>query len=118
MQDHQAAQYFDQLTKRRDHLLATLRYIQREYEQAEQNTDWLDQAAYKNRTALLDRLQEWYLAELKKIDRALARVKTENYGICAACHQAIDVNRLAAEPSTEYCAPCERLRENFESNRA
>ncbi|HEX6801623.1 MAG TPA: hypothetical protein VF130_04035, partial [Candidatus Binatia bacterium] len=81
---------FDRLTKRRDHLMMTLRHLDREYEQVEQNTDWLDQAAYENRTALLDRLSEWNLAEVKQIDSALERIKSHNYGICLACHDSID----------------------------
>lgn len=104
----------DRLTKRREHLLMTLRHLDRESEQVEQNTDWLDQAAYENRTALLDRLNDWYLTEVKQIDRALERIKKQEYGSCAACHDPIDPKRLEAAPEAEYCGPCEEFRESFE----
>jgi RNA polymerase-binding transcription factor DksA len=109
-------QNFDRLTKRREHVLMTLRYLDRQYEQAEQNTEWLDQAAQQNRTALLDRLNDWYLAEVRQIDRALARIKTNAYGTCAACHEPIDRQRLAAAPEVEYCRDCANLREGLQQS--
>ena len=113
MDENQSEKNFDRLTERREHLVMTLRHLDREYEQVEQNTDWLDQAAYENRTALLDRLNDWYLAELKLIDKALERIKQHDYGSCAACHELIDAKRLAAAPETEYCGACEEFRESF-----
>ena len=108
----------DRLTKRREHLVMTLRHLDRESEQVEQNTDWLDQAAYENRTALLDRLNDWYLAEVKQIDRALERIKKQAYGTCAACHDPIDAKRLEAAPEAEYCGACKMFREGLELNGA
>ena len=118
MNQNQTEKSFDRLTKRREHLVMTLRHVAREYEQVEQNTDWLDQAAYENRTALLDRLNDWYLAEVKQIDRALERIKSQKYGICAGCHDAIDPKRLEAAPEAEYCSACEEFRESFEQSQA
>jgi RNA polymerase-binding transcription factor DksA len=108
----------DRLAKRREHLVMTLRHLDREYEQVEQNTEWLDQAAYENRTALLDRLNDWYLAEMKQIDGALERIKKHEYGTCLACHQSIDPKRLEIIPETEYCSACENFREDFEQSAA
>ncbi len=108
----------DRLAKRREHLLMTLRHLAREYEQVEQNTDWLDQAAYENRTALLDRLNDWYLTELKQIDKALGRIHQHAYGSCVVCHDPIDPKRLEAIPEAEYCNACEEFRESFEQSGA
>jgi RNA polymerase-binding transcription factor DksA len=118
MDASQTEKDFDRLTKRRDHLVMTLRHLDREYEQVEQNTDWLDQAAYENRTALLDRLNDWYLAEVKQIDRALDRIKSQKSGICLACHRSIDPKRLEIVPETEYCGACETFREGLEQSGA
>ena len=118
MDDKQTAKRFDRLSKRREHLVMTLRHLDREYQQVEQNTDWLDQAARENRVALLDRLNDWYLTELKQIDRALERIKGQKYGICLACHQSIDPQRLEIVPETEYCGACEKFRESFEQGGA
>jgi len=108
----------DRLAKRREHLVMTLRHLDREHEQVEQNTDWLDQAAYENRTALLDRLNDWYLAEVKQIDSALDRIKSQKYGICLACHDPIDPKRLEAAPEAEYCGACKMFREGLEQSGA
>ena len=94
----------------------TLRYIHRQYEEVEHNTEWLDQAAYQNRTALLDRLNGWYLDEARQIDRALERIKTHAYGTCAACHGPIDEQRLAAAPEVEYCRDCASTREAIQQS--
>jgi RNA polymerase-binding transcription factor DksA len=118
MDASQTENNFDRLTKRREHLVMTLRHLDRESEQVEQNTDWLDQAAYENRTALLDRLNDWYLAEVQQIDRALDRIKSQKYGICLACHSSIDLKRLDIVPETEYCGACETFREGFEQSGA
>jgi DnaK suppressor protein len=107
----QTEQSFDRLTTRREHLLMTLRHLQREYEQVEQNTEWLDQAAYAHRTALLNRLNDWYLAEIKQVDLALERIRGGTYGVCAACRDAIDGARLESAPAAEFCAPCQHARE-------
>ena len=51
-----AARQFEKLNKRREQVLMTLGHIEKERKEAEENTDWLDRAAYESRTALLDRL--------------------------------------------------------------
>ncbi len=114
MDERQIKTTIDRLRNRREHLVMTLRHLHREYEQVEGNTEWLDQAAYDNRTALLDRLNEWYLAEVKKIDHALDRFDNHAYGSCLACHQAIDPKRLKLVPEAEFCPACEEFRESFE----
>ena len=113
MDENQSEQNYHRLIRRREHLVMTLRHLEREYEQVEQNTDWLDQAAYENRTALLDRLNDWYLVELKQIDKALERVEKHAYGGCAACREPIDPKRLEVTPEAEYCGACENFREGF-----
>lgn len=104
----------DRLTKRRDRLVTTLRHLDNEQKEVAQNTDWLDQAAYESRVALLDGLNRWYRAEMKHIDRALERIKKHEYGTCAGCHDPIDAKRLEAVPEAEYCGACEKFREGFE----
>lgn len=114
----QTERSLERLTKRREHLLMTLRHLQREYEQVEQNTEWLDQSAYEHRTALLDRLNEWYLAEINQVDLALERIRGGTFGVCAACHGAIDNARLESAPEAPFCAPCQSAREALTTNKA
>lgn len=108
----------DRLTKRREQLLTTLRHLDDEQKEVEHNTDWVDQAAYVSRIALLDGLRQDYRAELTRIDRALERIANHQYGTCAACHDPIEPKRLESVPEAEYCRDCESFREGLEQNAA
>lgn len=105
--------FFDRLTKRRLQLVATLQYLEKEQKQVEQNTEWRDQAAYESRVRLLDRLNEWSVAEISEIDRALERIKTRTYGLCVGCGRPIESERLEAAPEVEFCAACQEAREGL-----
>jgi len=47
---------------------------------------------------------------LQEVDSALARIEDGSYGICEACHESIENDRLAADPLIRFCL-C-RLTEN------
>ena len=106
----------DRLTQRREQLLTTLRHLDQEQTEVEHNTDWVDQAAYVSRIALLDGLRQDYRAELTRIDRALERIANHQYGTCAACHDTIEPRRLESVPDAEYCYGCESFREDLGQN--
>ena len=105
---------FNRLTKRREQLLTTLRHLDDEQNQVERNTDWVDEAAYDSRVALLDGLRYDYRAEMARIDHALERIENNEYGTCTACHEPIDPKRLGSVPEAEHCFACESFREEVE----
>ena len=92
------SRYLDKLTKRRGQIMMTLRHLANEQRQVEQNTDWLDQAAYESRVNLLDRLRDWYTTEIGQIDKAIERIESNRYGQCVACYAAIEEARLEKGP--------------------
>ena len=49
--------------------------------------------------------------KLQRVEAALARHKSEDYGICLTCKNKINVERLAALPYAEYCLGCQRQQE-------
>jgi RNA polymerase-binding transcription factor DksA len=104
----------EHLTRRRQQVATTLRHVEKERNEAEENTDWIDRAAYDSRIALLDRLSQWYTREIEEIDRAFARVKQSKYGICLACHNPIETQRLEFFPEIAFCAACQEMREGLE----
>jgi DnaK suppressor protein len=108
------ARQIENLTKRRQQVAMSLRHVEKERNEAEENTDWLDRAAYDTRIALLDRLSEWYTREIDEIDRALARVQQSKYGICLACHNPIEAQRLEFFPEAAFCAVCQETREGLQ----
>jgi RNA polymerase-binding transcription factor DksA len=108
------AKRFEQLSKRREQVVATLEHIEKERVEAEENTDWLDRAAYESRIALLNRLCDWYTHESGEIDKALDRIKTNKYGSCMACHGLIETHRLELFPEAAFCLSCQEVREGLE----
>ncbi len=43
---------------------------------------------------------------LQKIAAALERIDNENYGLCLACDEIIDRNRLEFDPTAALCIEC------------
>jgi RNA polymerase-binding transcription factor DksA len=98
---------FHRLCQRREQLLTTLRHLDGAQRAVDENTHWLDQAAYENRRNLLDRLNDWNIEELAEVENALERLRHRTYGKCAACHAVIDAARLEAAPEAAYCGACQ-----------
>lgn len=46
-----------------------------------------------------------------EIKKTLARIKLGKYGICGNCKKMIDTDRLAVNPTAEFCVPCEAAME-------
>ena len=51
---------------------------------------------------------------LQLVDDALDRIKENEFGECASCHQELQQKRLEAVPWTRYCISCQ---ESSEKNR-
>lgn len=49
--------------------------------------------------------------ELAEIDLALARIKTDQYGICEMCEEEIGFQRLKVKPHAKYCIDCREIAE-------
>jgi RNA polymerase-binding transcription factor DksA len=103
----------DRLRQRRKSIETTLEHLRRERRQVEQNTQWMDHLAYQNRLGLLDRLTRWYHEEMGQIDQALGGSPNTTYGVCAACHESIEADRLEFNPHAEFCAECEEYRQTL-----
>lgn len=43
---------------------------------------------------------------LIRVRKALSAIKVGKYGICTNCNRMIDTNRLAINPTAEYCMDC------------
>jgi DnaK suppressor protein len=44
---------------------------------------------------------------LRKVDAALDRIRTGEYGVCTECEEEISEKRLKAVPWAEYCVHCQ-----------
>jgi RNA polymerase-binding transcription factor DksA len=101
----------DKLWYRKNEIEKTLRYLEMERREVEGNTKWINQAAYESRVDLLDRLTKWYREELGEIEKAFS--KESRYGLCFACHEPIEADRLAICPEAEFCLDCQEYRETI-----
>jgi DnaK suppressor protein len=45
-------------------------------------------------------------AELKRIEAALARIKSGDFGYCLSCDEEIAAKRLEFDPSVSLCVDC------------
>ena len=55
---------------------------------------------------------------LHKIDKALSRLASDDYGYCEACGVEIGLRRLEARPTAELCIDCKHLEEQKEKSQA
>ena len=70
--------------------------------------DAADQAFDSGSEAVSSQLAELESRELRQIERALARLKQGNYGLCESCQKKILVARLNALPFSTTCVECQR----------
>ena len=89
----------------------------RSLEQASKDTTRpveLDQASV-GRLSRMDAMQAQQMAvenarrrqqELARIEGALRRIESGEYGYCFGCGEAIDVRRLAVAPTSTRCVAC------------
>lgn len=66
----------------------------------------LDTKLRDGRQSALDTLEPEVFDELLSVHAALHRLEAGSYGLCVACHQAIDVARLDREPWIATCRDC------------
>lgn len=59
-------------------------------------------AELENRMAMEKRILE----QLAKVNNALAKFETGNYGVCETCGKPIDIDRLEAVPYAASCMSC------------
>lgn len=51
------------------------------------------------------------IEELRDVEAALDRMRTNAYGVCAGCAGAIPYERLTAYPTAKRCIRCQRVHE-------
>lgn len=69
---------------------------------------------YNNSHQLRFRNREVFYA--KKIDKALKKFETNEYGLCSECDSWIKFERLLARPTAEMCILCKEESERDESS--
>lgn len=70
-----------------------------------------DRASQETDMSLELRNRERERKLIKKIDEALSRIDSEDYGYCESCGEEIGVQRLEARPTATLCIECKTLDE-------
>jgi DnaK suppressor protein len=104
---------WDKLRLRATEVERTIRHLEKERREVEENTEWIDRAAYESRVRLLDGLTTLYRDEMKQIENAHSRVEEGSYGLCLACHEPIDADRLEIYPAAQFCFGCQDYRDRL-----
>jgi DnaK suppressor protein len=106
------------LTERRDELLTDASNSVVEWtEPKEDFPDLADQASRESDTDLTLRMRERESRLIAKIDEALLRLETGEFGICEDCGEEIGEKRLRARPVTTLCIKCKQEQEIQEKRR-
>lgn len=79
--------------------------------------DMGDQATDESNRSFMLRLKERERKLLSKIEDAIERIDSGNYGICEECGAEITIKRLKARPVTTRCIECKTLQEEEEKKR-
>src|SRR5262245_60467257 len=102
----------DQLMTRRRELLRAINNDFNDLSKIDRGgNDDADDAALTITAEMTSQLAEMETRELKKIEKALARIREGNYGKCEYCGVRIPVARLNALPDTTCCIKCQRQQE-------
>src|SRR5207237_10325082 len=75
--------------------------------------DSADAAFDSGSEEVASQLAELEARELSQIERALARLKQGNFGVCEGCQKKIPVTRLNALPFSTTCIECQREMELY-----
>jgi RNA polymerase-binding transcription factor len=113
MDANEGITYWDKLRLRAIEVERTIRHLEKERQEVEENTEWVDRAAYESRVSLLEGLTTLYRDEMEQIEKAHSRVEERSYGLCLACHEPIEADRLEIYPAAQFCFDCQNYRERL-----
>lgn len=111
--DPSTAEAYATLRARQAELLARLADVQRATldlangREEREATDFKEGAELAERDRLGDAQAERDHAELVEVRAAIARLYDGDYGVCVACADPIDQQRLQARPSAIRCTACQ-----------
>ncbi len=52
--------------------------------------------------------QERRMARLRRVETALARIESGDFGYCVQCEEEVEAKRLEADPTVPLCIKCAR----------
>jgi len=78
--------------------------------------DEIDLASSEYNQSMVFRLRDREKFLLRKIEKALDRIREGTFGICERCEEEINIKRLEARPVTTLCIRCKEEQEKKEKS--
>ncbi len=118
MDDAQVAYFKELLLKQRGEILQYADDTVTDMNsQSDNYPDPTDRASVESDRNFILRLRERERFLLLKIDEALERIESGEFGICESCGSEIGMKRLEARPVTTFCIECKTRMEAAEKAR-
>ena len=114
MSEAQLAFFRELLQNEKQSLLDAARETTVHLQDNEATPDWTDRASIEEEHALELRVRDRERKLLKKIDQALARIDSGEYGWCEETGEPIGVPRLLARPTATLCLEAQERHEALE----
>ncbi|HRQ58279.1 MAG TPA: RNA polymerase-binding protein DksA [Azoarcus taiwanensis] len=102
------------LLKEKQALLDNAHETTEHLQENEATPDWTDRATIEEEHALELRVRDRERKLMKKIDQALARIDSGDYGWCEETGEPIGVPRLLARPTATMCLEAQERHEALE----
>ena len=115
MNANEETTYSDKLRLRTIEVERTIKHLEKERQDVEEHTESMGRAAYESRVNLLEGLITLYRNEMEQIEKAHGRVEERSYGLCLACHEPIEADRLEIYPAVQFYFDCQDYRERLRS---
>lgn len=109
MQPKNIEQIKQELLDRKKELEEKLTRMSREKVTDDQVQDPGDQALTSTLESLKLSFQDTEIEEINRIDKALAKIEDDTYGICIDCQEEISEKRLKSYPNAARCLMCQEL---------
>ncbi len=114
--DAEQLAYFQQILLDWKHSITEQNIVAKQHLQADTSplADLNDRASQEEEFSLALRSRDRERKLVKKINAALERIASEDFGYCERCGVEIGVPRLEARPTAELCIDCKELQEKQE----
>ncbi len=100
-----AQQIYQELSAKQKELSARIDAITNDFQKG-RSADFAEQTTECENDEVLAAIRDEAQQELKQINRALQRIKDEEFGTCTQCGDSIADARLKALPFTDFCINC------------
>lgn len=106
----------NKLLKEKEDILNKTRNLDECHLDKNELSDPLDEASINIQTSTELRFKNRQLFYLKKINKTLTKIESNEYGLCNDCDEQIDIERLNARTTAELCISCKEESELTEKN--